>query len=67
MIIYLKEFRINYVIIFESNPINRLAPSGMYILSALLMNIWLFCMIGQIMVIKDYISYPIDLFATILC
>ena len=66
VIVYLKEYRVNYVIIFESNPANRLAPSGMYILSAFLMVIWLLCSIGQVIVVKDYISVKTDLFALIL-
>jgi hypothetical protein len=63
---FLKEYRINYVIIFESNPANRLAPSAMYILSAILMIIWLFCLIGEIMNLKDYISTGLFFFAILL-
>jgi len=66
VIVYLKEFRVNYVMIFESNPVNRLAPSGMYILSSILMIVWLFCMIGELAVLKDYLPYHPDLFAVIL-
>jgi len=63
---YLKEYRVNYVIIFESNPVNRLAPNGVYILSAILMIIWLFWMIGEVSVLKDFLAYKPDLFAIIL-
>ena len=66
VIVYLKEYRVNYVIIFDSNPANRLAPSGMYILSAILMLVWLFCMIGEVSVLKGYLPYNADLFAIIL-
>jgi hypothetical protein len=63
---YLKEFRVNYVMIFESNPANRLHPSGMYILFAMLIIIWLSCMIGEVSVLKGYLDYDVDTFAIIM-
>ena len=60
---YLKEFRVNYVIIFESNPANRLKPSAMFILSAILMNVWVFWLIGETTVLKGYLPYSEDFFA----
>jgi xenotropic and polytropic retrovirus receptor 1 len=63
---YLKEFRINYVIIFDSHPANRIAQTGMYILAAILMIIWLLCMIGEVSVIKAYLPFEQDLFAIIM-
>lgn len=63
---YLKEYRVNYVIIFEANPAYRLAPSGMYILSAILLSIWFFCMIGEVVVLKDYIPFNVDFFPSLL-
>lgn len=63
---YLKEFQVNYVIIFESNPANRMKPSAMYILSAILMNIWMFWLIGETTVLKQYLPYSEDFFAKLL-
>jgi len=63
---YLKEFLINYVIIFDANPANRLNPSSMYILSSILMILWTFCMIGQTMTLKDYIPLGTYTFAYIM-
>ena len=62
----LKEYRVNYVIIFESNPANRVAPSGMYILSAIVILLWLFWLIGEIMTMKNYVEPDPHFFAYLL-
>jgi hypothetical protein len=63
---YLREYRVNYVIIFDSNPANRLAPSGMFILCSILMILWLFCMIGEVSVVKGYLPFNVDMFSIIM-
>ena len=59
-------YRVNYVYIFELDPAFRIREAHLFRLFFVILSAWLFCLLGQVSTIKNFVPFRVSVFPLLL-